>query len=89
MKNLTIYVERVNAMNAIFKQPQIDLTNVTEEVAQDLFDRLDGDLSPENLCCDGELPRAQVQAKAKLFHAAGKELLAMGFKPNSTWSEFA
>lgn len=31
-------------------------------------------LSPENLCCDGELRGAKLQAKARLLHKAKDEL---------------
>jgi hypothetical protein len=40
--------------------------------------RLASDLSPENLCCDGELRGAQLRAKTKLLNDAKKELAGMG-----------
>ena len=89
MKNLTEYVERLNAMNKIFKRPTIDLDNLTDDMAQDIFNSLDGDLSPENLHCDGEISAAQARKKAKLFYAAANELMALGFRSNEKWSEFA
>ena len=89
MKNLTEYVERLNAMNRIFKRPTIDLDNLTDDMAQDIFNSLDGDLSPENLHCDGEISAAQARKKAKLFYAAANELMALGFRSNEKWSEFA
>lgn len=45
-----------------------------------IFSNIEGDLSPENLTCDGELPFAQVQKKAKMLNDAEGELLAMGFR---------
>jgi len=89
MKNLTEYVERLNAMNKIFNRPTIDLDNLTDDMAQDIFNSLDGDLSPENLHCDGEISAAQARKKAKLFYAAANELMALGFRSNEKWSEFA
>jgi hypothetical protein len=35
---------------------------------------LDADLSPENLTCDGELPRAEVQKRYNFLTRAAKEL---------------
>lgn len=39
-----------------------------------LAQRLSCSLSPENLCCDGELRGAKLQAKARLLHKAKDEL---------------
>jgi len=80
---------RQNAMNKIFNRPLIDLDNLDATMAQDIFDSLDGDLSPENLHCDGEISRAAAGRKAKLFYGAAKELMDMGYRSNEQWSEFA
>ena len=38
-----------------------------KEQVLEILDQIESDLSPENLCCDGELPATQVSAKwAKL-----------------------
>jgi len=81
MSHLTEYVEGLNRMSVIFKNgEQIDLDNLDNEAAQRIFNSIEGDLSPENLTCDGELPFAQVQRKAKMLNGAKDELVAMGFK---------
>jgi hypothetical protein len=41
---------------------------------QRIADSLDADLSPENLTCDGELPRAEVQKRYNFLTRAAKEL---------------
>lgn len=46
----------------------------TPEECKPLFGMLAGMLSPENLCCDGELPYRQVQAKARRLNKAWMEL---------------
>ena len=90
MKNLTTYVDdRINAWNRLSGKQEIDVNNLTVTEAEDIFATLDGDLSPENLHCDGEISAAQARRKAKLFYGAGDELLKLGFKPSNTWSEFA
>jgi hypothetical protein len=38
---------------------------------------IDSDLSPENLTCDGEMPRSQVQARYRALTAAAKELVKL------------
>lgn len=41
------------------------------------YGNLESDLSPENLCCDGELPMAEVRKRSRLFNAAKDELEAL------------
>ena len=81
MSHLKEYVEGLNRMATIFKNgEQIDLDNLDNAVAQRIFNSIDGDLSPENLTCDGELSFAQVQKKAKMLNGAATELMAMGYR---------
>jgi hypothetical protein len=80
MKHLTKYIAQRNVMAAIFKQKVYDVKKLTAEDKQELIDRIEGDLSPENLCCDGELRGAMLQAKARMLYGAKAELEAMGFK---------
>jgi len=89
MKNLTKYVEHRNALNELFNRPLIDLNNLTDEMAQDIFSSLDCDLSPENLHCDGEISNAEAQVIANLLWAAGNELMDKGFRSKEVYSEFA
>lgn len=90
MRNLKTYVDsRINSMAAWFGDSEIDVTNLNEEDAQRIFDSLDGDLSPEHLHCDGEISPAEARKKANLYYAAGNELVALGYIPKNSWSEFA
>jgi hypothetical protein len=41
---------------------------------QRIAEMIDGDLSPENLTCDGELPRSQVNARYRELTGAAEEL---------------
>jgi hypothetical protein len=72
---LTQYVDHKNAFASIFKQPQLSLQNAQDR--QRIAQMLDGDLSPENLTCDGELSRAQVNRKYRELSGAAKELMAL------------
>ena len=83
MKNLKFYVESRNKWAAIFGNPQLDLRNVADR--QKIADAIDADLSPENLTCDGELSRAQVQARYNSLVKVAQELRA--FDPNVTFYE--
>ena len=72
MKNLKAYVEHKNQFAAIFGQNPLDLNSAQDR--QKIADSIDSELSPENLTCDGELPRSQVQARYRRLTAAAREL---------------
>ncbi len=70
MKRLKAYVERKNQWNAIFGGKAVVIGKDNQRIA----DMIDAELSPENLTCDGELPRSQVQARYRALTAAANEL---------------
>jgi hypothetical protein len=72
MKALQAYIDQKNKWNAIFKGRQYEIQ--TAKGRQEVADSLDADLSPENLTCDGELPRSQVQARYKALTSAARDL---------------
>jgi hypothetical protein len=57
------YVENKNKWRAIFNQAPLSLLN--SDHRQAIADSIDSEMSPENLTCDGELPRSVVQLKNK------------------------
>ncbi len=69
------YVEQKNRWGAIFGSRPLSLLNAADR--QKIADSLDADLSPENLTCDGELSRSQVQAKYRMLTRAAQELLSI------------
>ena len=83
MKQLQAYVDSKNKWNAIFGSKQYDLSNAADR--QQLAECIDSELSPENLTCDGELSRAQVQARYNSLMKVAQELKA--FDPNVTFQE--
>ena len=83
MKALQAYVDSKNKWNAIFGSKQYNLSNAHD--CQQLAECIDSELSPENLTCDGELSRAQVQARYKSLIKVAQELKA--FEPNVTFQE--
>ena len=82
---LTTYVDRKNAFAKIFGSRQLSLQNAADRQA--IADSIDADLSPENLTCDGELSRSQVQARYKTLTQAAKELQKLD--PSVKFYEFA
>ena len=85
MKTLQAYIDQMNRWNALFKGEQFEIN--TAKGRQRVADRISSDLSPENLTCDGELPRSQVQARYRELTTAAKELKALD--PNVKMYEFA
>ena len=75
MKALQTYIDNKNRWNAIFKGEQFEIQSAKGR--QRIADSLDADLSPENLTCDGELPRAEVQRRYKALREAAVQLTAL------------
>ena len=72
---LTAYVDRKNSFADIFGQRHLSLQSAEDR--QRIANSIDADLSPENLTCDGELPRAQVQARYRALREAARQLQAL------------
>ena len=85
MKALNAYIDQKNRWNAIFNGAQYEIK--TAAGRQRVADSLDADLSPENLTCDGELPRSQVQARYKALTSAARDLQKLD--PSVKFYEFA
>jgi hypothetical protein len=85
MKALTAYIDQKNKWNKLFKGKQYEIA--TAAGRQEVADCIDSDLSPENLSCDGELPRSQVQAKYRALTSAAKDLQKLD--PSVKFYEFA
>jgi hypothetical protein len=85
MKSLKAYVERKNQFSAIFGHHPLDLNSAADR--QKIADSIDGELSPENLTCDGELSRTAVNARYRALTAAAREL--QNLDPTVKFYEFA
>ena len=75
MKTLTAYIEQKNKWNAIFKGEQFEIQ--TAQGRRRVAESIDCELSPENLTCDGELPRSQVQARYRALTGAAQDLIKL------------
>ncbi len=74
MQNLKAYVESRNKWAKIFGGAQLSLQSAADR--QKIAGMIDGDLSPENLTCDGELPASQVRARYNNLMKVARELKA-------------
>ena len=75
MSVLQALINQKNQWNAIFNGEQFEIK--TAAGRQRIASMIDSDLSPENLTCDGEMPRSQVQARYRALTAAAKELVKL------------
>lgn len=85
ISNLEAYVEKKNSWGALFKQPTLSLLNAKDR--QRIAESIDGDLSPENLTCDGELPASQVRQRHAFLTRCAQEL--MSIDPSVKFYEFS
>jgi hypothetical protein len=72
MKALQKFIEQKNHWNSFFKGEQYEIQ--TAKGRQRVADMIDAALSPENLTCDGELSRAEVNKRYKELVTAAKQL---------------
>ena len=74
MKNLTHYIDNRNTWNSFFPNSTTITFPLDQKTVNDLARSLDGDLSPENLHCDGEISQAEAQRKYNYYGKVIKEL---------------
>jgi hypothetical protein len=83
VKNLQKYLDQKNQWNAIFGGKALVIGKDNQRIAN----MIDSELSPENLTCDGELSRSQVQARYRQLTTAATELRSLD--PTVTFYEFS
>jgi hypothetical protein len=75
ISTLEQYVAQKNRWNKIFGGKELRLLNAKDR--QTIANSIDSDMSPENLTCDGELPRAEVARRVKMLSRCAEELLCI------------
>ena len=70
VSELTVFVDRKNAFS--FGGKLLSLQSAADR--QRIAELIDSALSPENLSCDGELPRAEVARRYKTLTTAASQL---------------
>lgn len=66
------YVHSMNDVNDILGLPQLSLMRAADR--RRIADRLESDLSPESLTCDGELSPAEVRLRHRYLVRIAQEL---------------
>ena len=84
MRALTEFIAQKNHWNSFFNGEQYEIQ--TAKGRQRVADMIDAALSPENLTCDGELPRAEVNRRYKELVTAAKQLKKLD--PSVTFYEW-
>ena len=84
MKALQEFIAQKNHWNSFFNGEQFEIK--TAKGRQRVADMIDSSLSPENLTCDGELPRAEVNRRYKELMTAAKQLKKLD--PSVTFYEY-
>jgi hypothetical protein len=76
--SLESYINRKNAWASLVKSGKTyDINNLSADDKRQLAESIECDLSPENLTCDGERPRNEVEFVAKSLYNALMELESM------------
>jgi len=75
MKTLNAFIQAENRWSSIFSGRQLEIT--TAQGRQDVAAVIDNKLSPENLTCDGELSRAEVNKRYSQLTRCANELKAL------------
>jgi hypothetical protein len=84
ISNLETYVEMKNSWAKLFNGKQLSL--LSAEDRQSIANSIDCDLSPENITCDGERSRSEVQKRYNFLTRCASELQSID--PNVTFYEY-
>jgi hypothetical protein len=87
MKALQTLIDQKNRWNACFKGEQYEIK--TAQGRKRVAEMIDSCLSPENLTCDGELPRTEVNRRYKELTGAAKDLIKLDPSVAQFMYEFA
>jgi hypothetical protein len=75
MKALNAYVNQQNAWGKVWGEKPLSLDTAADR--KRIAQKIDSALSPENLSCDGELPRAEVNRRYRELTAAARDLIKL------------
>ena len=85
IRTLEALVEQENRWGALFGNKPLSLLNAQDR--QRVAEIIDSRLSPENLSCDGELSRTEVNRRYRELTRAAQELLSID--PSVKFYEYA
>ncbi len=79
MRALTTFIDNKNRYASLFRGQRTEPVYEVQTAAgrKRVAEMIDSDLSPENLSCDGELPRTEVNRRYRELTAAAKDLVKL------------
>ena len=77
MKALNTLIAQENQWSSIFNSKFVAYEVSTAQGRQRVAKMIDAKLSPENLSCDGELSRAEVNRRFRALTSAAQDLLKL------------
>jgi hypothetical protein len=77
MKALNALIAQENKWASMFNGKFVAYEVTTVAGRERVAKMIDAKLSPENLSCDGELPRSQVQARYRALTGAARDLIKL------------
>jgi hypothetical protein len=77
MKALNALIKQENDWSSMFNGKFVAYEVATAQGRERVAKMIDAKLSPENLSCDGELPRSQVQARYRALTSAAQDLVKL------------
>jgi hypothetical protein len=77
MKALNALIKLENDWSSMFNPKFVAYEVATVAGRERVAKMIDAKLSPENLSCDGELPRSQVQARYRALTSAAQDLVRL------------
>jgi hypothetical protein len=75
MKALQAYIDQQNKWAKLWNEKPLSLDSAADR--KRIAEKIDCALSPENLSCDGELPRAEVNRRYRELTGAAKDLVKL------------
>jgi hypothetical protein len=75
ISTLEAFVDQENNWSKVFGKKPLSLLNAKDR--QEIASRIDSRLSPENLSCDGELSRTEVNRRYRQLTRCAEELLSI------------
>ena len=77
MKTLNALIKQENSWASIFNGKFVAYEVATAQGRKRVAEMIDCKLSPENLSCDGELPRAEVNRRFRSLTGAAQDLVKL------------
>ena len=78
-RDLSNFIDQTNWTASIFGGTVYDINNLTQSDVDELCAKINNQLSPENLTCDGEASPTMVRNKYNMLAGSLKQLHTMGF----------